>query len=204
MTIESGIALAFATFVFACIPGPGVAALVAQSLSRGFRAGIGYAAGLVCGDLVYLLTALWGLGWISAQVGPWFVVLKWAGAAYLVFMGIRAWRAVPPIGRFTDSVPPRSGQRSFAVGLCVSLGNPKVIAFYCGFLPGFVDLPTLTGAEVLVVVSLIIPTVFTVLSLYAWLSSQGRTAIRSTRVWKTMHRIAGSVMIGAGVAVAAE
>nr|WP_321255471.1 LysE family translocator [uncultured Pseudodesulfovibrio sp.] len=203
MTIESGIALAFATFVFASIPGPGVSALVAQSLSRGFKAGVGYAAGLACGDLVYLLTALFGLGWVSSQIGPWFAVLKWVGVAYLVYMGVRAWMAKPPTEQDSACVPIR-GRRSFLAGLCVSLGNPKVIAFYCGFLPGFVHMSELKTVDIIMVVSIIIPTVFTVLATYAWLAGRGRTAIRSTRVWKIANRTAGSIMIGAGAAIAAE
>ncbi|WP_319542404.1 LysE family translocator [uncultured Pseudodesulfovibrio sp.] len=203
MTIESGIALAFATFVFASIPGPGVSALVAQSLSRGFKTGVGYAAGLACGDLVYLLTALFGLGWVSSQIGPWFAVLKWVGAAYLVYMGVKAWMAKPPTEQDTACAPVR-GRRSFLAGLCVSLGNPKVIAFYCGFLPGFVHMSELTAVDIVLVVSIIIPTVFMVLATYAWLAGRGRTAIRSNRVWKIANRTAGSIMIGAGAAIVAE
>ena len=204
MTLESGLALAFATFVFACIPGPGVSALVAQSLTRGCRTGVCYAAGLACGDLVYLLTALFGLGLIASQIGPWFAVLKWAGAAYLVYLGVRAWTAQPRIetGRACEEQT-RSG-RSFLAGLCVSLGNPKVIAFYCGFLPGFVHMPELTATDIVLVVSIIIPTVFTVLASYAWLAAKGRESMRSTKLWKIANRTAGSIMIGAGVAVATE
>lgn len=204
MTIESGIALALATFVFALIPGPGISAVVAQSLARGFKAGAGFTAGLVCGDTIYLLTALFGMGWVAAQIGPYFVIIKLAGAAYLIYMGVRCWLAKPPT-KFQSACPePTNAGRSFLTGLCVTLGNPKAIAFYCGFLPGFVDMAALTGVDIALVVSIILPIIFSVPLGYAWLAAKGRSAISSTRLWKVLNRTAGTIMIGAGAAVASK
>jgi threonine/homoserine/homoserine lactone efflux protein len=203
MTIESGIALALATLVFACIPGPGVSAVVAQSLARGFKAGGAFTAGLVLGDVCYLLTALFGMGWVASQIGPYFVFLKWAGAAYLVYMGVNCWLAKPDFSAASRDLPVRPG-RSFLAGLCVTLGNPKAIAFYCGFLPGFVDMRALTVTDVTLVMAIIVPIIGTVPLVYAWLASRGRHAIRSTRLWKAMNRTAGTVMIGAGAAIASD
>jgi threonine/homoserine/homoserine lactone efflux protein len=203
MTVESGIALAIATLVFALIPGPGVCALMAHSLYRGLKTGLGFAAGLVSGDLVYLLAALFGMGWVAARIGPYFVILKWVGAAYLVYMGIKAWKAKPlPLGG--DELPPSSGRRSYLAGLFLSLGNPKVIAFYCGFLPGFVDMQGLTLFDIAMVVAIVIPTVYSVIAVYAWLAAKGRTVMRSTRVRKVANCTAGTVMISAGVVIASE
>jgi threonine/homoserine/homoserine lactone efflux protein len=204
MTLESGIALAFATLVFALIPGPGISAVVAQSLARGFKAGASFTAGLACGDTIYLLTALFGMGWVASQIGPYFVILKWAGAAYLVYLGVRCWLATPPAGNTTACVEPVNAGRSYLAGLCVTAGNPKAIAFYCGFLPGFVDMQALTPKDIVLVVSIILPIIFSVPMGYAWLASRGRSAIRSTKLWKAMNRTAGTVMIGAGVAVASK
>ncbi|WP_272701124.1 LysE family translocator [Desulfovibrio sp. Fe33] len=203
MAIESGIALALATLVFACIPGPGISAVVAQSLARGFKAGGAFTAGLVLGDVCYLLTALFGMGWIASQIGPYFAVLKWAGAAYLVYMGVNCWLAKPDFSAASCELPVRTG-RSFLAGLCVTLGNPKAIAFYCGFLPGFVDMRSLNSTDVVLVMAIIVPIIATVPLVYAWLASRGRHAIRSTRLWKAMNRTAGTIMIGAGAAIASE
>jgi len=203
MTIESGIALALATLVFACIPGPGISAVVAQSLARGFKAGAGFTCGLALGDVCYLLTALFGMGWVASQIGPYFVVLKWAGAAYLVYMGVKCWLAKPNFDAAQCDLPVRPG-RSFLAGLCVTMGNPKAIAFYCGFLPGFVNMQALTGTDVALVMSIIVPIIATVPLIYAWLAARGRHAVRSTRLWKAMNRTAGTIMIGAGAAIASE
>ncbi len=203
MTVESGIALVIATFIFASIPGPGVSAMVVQSLARGFRTGASFAIGLACGDLVYLLLALLGMGWIAPKIGPWFMVIKWIGAAYIIYLGIQLWRSESPVAEDIQLQPQRR-RRSFLGGLCVTLGNPKVIAFYCGFLPGFVDIPTLTSTDIVLVISLIIPTVLTVLLSYAWFAAKGQRIMRSARTWKITSRTAGTIMVGAGVAVAAD
>jgi len=204
MTVESGIALALATFVFAMIPGPGISAVVAQSLARGFKAGAGFTLGLVSGDLIYLLTALFGMGFVASQVGPYFVVLKWAGAAYLVYMGVKCWLAKPPAGKESANRVDIKPGRSYLAGFCVTLGNPKAIAFYCGFLPGFVNMEILTSSDITLVVSIVVPIIALVPMGYAWLASKGRNAVRSTRLWKIVNRSAGTVMIGAGAAIAAK
>lgn len=208
MTIGACTGLALATLVFALIPGPGVVALVAQTLGRGFGRGVVFAAGLVLGDLVYLLMAMFGMGWLAGQLGGFFVLLKWLGAGYLIWLGLKCLLAKPPKALATADSAARDLSRNrlsaFGAGLCVSLGNPKVIAFYCGFLPGFIDMSRLTALDVVQVIAIILPTVFLVITGYAWLASQGRRAAQGARMWKILHRTAGSVMVGAGVAVAAE
>lgn len=202
MGIESLIALAGATALFALIPGPGIMAVVAQALSRGFGPAVSWTAGQTVGDMAYLLTAMLGLGWIASQLGEGFVVLRWAGAAYLVWMGVKAWTAKPPAAGETPA--PRSVGRSFLGGMCVSLGNPKCIAFYCGFLPAFLDMGSLTPSDMATVFAVMCPFVFGVPVGYAWLAARGRRVLVSTKWWKAANRGAGAVMIGSGVAVAVE
>ncbi|MFW5488465.1 MAG: LysE family translocator [Desulfovibrio sp.] len=209
MTVEAILGLGAAAFVFALIPGPGVTALVAQSLSRGFSHGLRFGVGLVMGDMVYLLTALFGMGWVASQLGGYFALLKWIGAAYLAWLGAKSLRAAfsnkmpQPAATNTDKKTRFRGSTLLA-GTCVTLGNPKVIAFYCGFLPGFVDMAKLTPLDMAEVVCTIVPVVLSVVTIYAWLAARGREAAQSTRLWKWANGTAGCVMIGAGVAVVAD
>ncbi|WP_243546498.1 LysE family translocator [Pseudodesulfovibrio tunisiensis] len=204
MTPHSTLALALATMLFALIPGPGVAAMVTQSLTRGFSTAALWAVGMALGDLVYLLTAIFGLGWMAEQFGSGFLALKYAGAAYLIHLGVRHWTS-RPLEIAENAIQPRTGRlRSLAAGLSISLSNPKVIAFYCGFLPGFMDLKTLTPTDVLIAACTVISSIVSVLLCYAWLASKGRSLLRSTRAWKILNRSAGAVMIGAGIAVASD
>ncbi|TIH17146.1 LysE family translocator [Marinifilum sp. JC120] len=204
MTVTSTIALILAVLIFALIPGPGVMSIIAQSVARGFKSTALYCVGVVMGDFTYLIMVIFGMGFAAQKLGAGFVFLKWAGAAYLIYLGIKCWLAPPPLAE-NAALPSEKGMgKTFLAGLCISLGNPKVIAFYCGFLPGFMDLQTLTSTDVLIVVSSIIPTVLAVLLGYAWLGDRSRTAIRSPKIWKIANRCAGSVLIGSGIAVASE
>ncbi|BBD07272.1 LysE family translocator [Desulfovibrio ferrophilus] len=203
MTVEGLIALAGATALFALIPGPGIMAVVAQALSRGLGPAVMWITGQVLGDMIYLLMAMFGLGWVASQLGDGFIVLRYVGAAYLIWMGFKAWTAKPPCENVT-APPARAGGRYFLGGMCVSLGNPKAIAFYCGFLPAFIDLTVLTSTDAATVIAVICPIVFVIPVGYAWLAARGRGAIRTTRIWKIANRSAGAVMIGAGATVAAE
>jgi threonine/homoserine/homoserine lactone efflux protein len=206
MTVHGAFALTIATFVFAAIPGPGVTAVVAQSMGRGLKQALLWSAGLVLGDAAYLLLALFGMGFVAQQLGAAFVILKWLGAGYLVYLGLRCLFAKAPEHAQTAPQPvtARSLARTFAGGFCVSVSNPKVIAFYCGFLPGFVDLHSLTGGDIALVSGIILTTVYAVIAGYAWLASRGRNLARSGRMWKYATRGAGAAMIGAGAAVAAN
>ncbi|HWR04008.1 MAG TPA: LysE family translocator [Humidesulfovibrio sp.] len=214
LSLEGAAGLALATFVFAAIPGPGVTAVVSQALARGLKSGLLWGFGIVLGDCFYLLLAMLGLSLVAQQLGWAFVILKWAGAAYLVYLGLRCLLAKAPqsseraaenaAGNAAPQPEHTSLARTFLGGFCVSLGNPKVVAFYCGFLPGFVDMRALSGLDMFLVAATILPTCYSVIALYAWLASRGRNAVRGGRVWKYANRGAGAVMIGAGLAVAAD
>ncbi len=204
MTFESALALMLASAVFAAIPGPGVTAIVTQAVGRGLRPALTWTAGIVLGDLVYLTLVLLGLTWVARELGWAFVALKWLGAAYLVWMGLKLIFAKGENGGAACAEPAKGGLRSFLAGLCVSLGNPKVIAFYCGFLPGFVDLEALTPGGVALVVALVPGTVFAVLAAYAVLAARGRKVLRSGRGTGLLRRGAGLVMVGVGALMARE
>jgi len=202
MTGEAVIGLAAATFVFSVLPGPGIMAVIAQSLGRGFGHGVRFTAGLAIGDMLYLFMAMFGMGFAASQLGAYFVILKWIGAGYLVWLGLSCLKASPPHMDRPETPLRRGG--AFTAGLCVTLGNPKAIAFYCGFLPGFVDMASLTPMGMGQVAGVTFPIIFLVPAGYAWLAARGRRAARSTTLWKFASRTAGTVMIGAGVAVVAD
>ncbi len=178
--------------------------IIAQSVSRGFKSSALWCIGIVLGDLVYLLMAIFGMGLVAQKLGAGFMILKWIGAAYLIYLGIKCWRTPLPPADQTKMPQEKGIFKTFFAGLCLSLGNPKLIAFYCGFLPGFVNLQELTGTGVIIIACTIIPTVLSVLLSYAWLGAKGREVIRSPKVWKIANRCAGSVLVGSGVAVATE
>jgi threonine/homoserine/homoserine lactone efflux protein len=201
MTLASLLALVAALALFVATPGPGIMAIVSCAIGRGFPTAAGLAIGLVAGDLFYLSLALFGLGLIAKTLGVLFLVVKFAGAAYLIWLGVGLWRAPPKIAEVADGER-RGVLRSALSGLGVGLGNPKVIGFYLGVLPAFVDIPSLTmrdSVEIIVAVALVVGSICLI---YAWLAVGARRFLTSPSRIRLMNRTAGTVMIGSGIAIA--
>ena len=130
------------------IPGPVWVALMARSLSGGFASAWPLAVGVVLGDMIWPLAAIFGLSWILSVYGGFLAVLHWGAAAIFALMGVLLIRK--PAGSLTtDSRLTRPGRwAGFAVGIAVVIGNPKAILFYMGVLPGFFDLSRVTGPDI--------------------------------------------------------
>ncbi|WP_299396190.1 LysE family translocator [Pelagibius sp.] len=206
MSLETFLAFTAAMLVLALTPGPGFLAVVARVMSQGFGAGLAATAGLVLGDLLFLALAILGLSALAAVLGEFFLVVKWLGAAYLVWLGIALWRRDAAAERRPpDSPRPQASHRgSLALGFLVTLGNPKVILFYGAFLPTFVDLAVLTPGDALLLGTVVAAVLFAVLGVYAFLAARAGRAITSSRAQRWLNRVTGGLMVGAGVAVAAR
>jgi threonine/homoserine/homoserine lactone efflux protein len=203
MSFQVFCALALASLVMMASPGPGVFATIARSMAFGFRSTLPFIVGIVLGDLIYILFAIFGLAFVAALLGEAFIVIRWAGAAYLVYLGIKAWRQpVSAPDEATLCAPRGSGLRTFAGGLFLTLGNPKVIIFYLSFLPTFVDLNHLTLIDGTLMTSTILGVLLAVMIGYAAAAVQVRRLFRSERSIRRLNRGAGTVMIGTGIAVA--
>lgn len=202
MGIESIVAFTGAMLVLAASPGPGVFATVAQALSGGFRSALDVIAGIVLGDLVFLLLAVCGLAAVARVMGEFFLIVKMAGAAYLIWLGFRMWCSRPEPVHIERLKSPRSGGKRFLGGLLITLGNPKVILFYVGFLPTFIDLGRLGAADVAVTAAIVASVLTAVMGFYAYWASRMRRLFTSPRAARNLNRGAGTVMIGAGVAIA--
>src|SRR4051812_3434866 len=141
MDVAALVLFASTLLLAASSPGPGVAALVARVVGRGARGAGAFAAGLILGDLVWLAVAILGLAVVAQTFHEGFLVIKYAGAGFPPFPPSRWWPArVRP--RDVGGDPRRDGYvRLFFAGLAVTLGNPKVVAFYLALLPTIIDLP---------------------------------------------------------------
>jgi threonine/homoserine/homoserine lactone efflux protein len=201
MTLATILALAVAVFVLGATPGPAVFAIVARALASGLKPAIAFNLGVIVGDLVLLLLTTFGLAAAAQALGEWFVLVKIAGGLYLVWMGWTMWRAEPVV---PGVVKPEPGQfrRNILAGIVLTLGNPKAIVFYAAFLPTFVDLARVTAAELALVCAVIVGVLFTTNLFYGALAARARDLFRSRRAMRKLNRTAGTMMIGAGVAVA--
>jgi threonine/homoserine/homoserine lactone efflux protein len=200
MTLSSLILFAAVYFAAVATPGPGVAALIARVLGQGLRGVAPFIAGYFVGDMIWLTFAATGLAVIAKTFAGVFVAIKFAGAAYLLYL---AWRmATAPAA--VDATPSAAtqGSRAFLGSLSLTLGNPKVMIFFLSIMPLVVDLRMLTLLalfELAVVCAIVI---FSTLALYALAANRVRTLLRSTGAMRCINRAAGGLMAGAAVAIA--
>lgn len=203
MSIYSLTALAGAIFILAVTPGPGVFAVVARSLASGFSHSAVVVAGIVFGDLVFLLLAGYGLSAMADLLGDLFSLVKYGGALYLIYLGLRIWFSQPESsGIQADGTA--SWKRNFTSGLVITLGNPKVILFYLGFLPTFLDLQHLTDREILLAAAVVGTVLAMVLLGYGYAADRARILFTGRRSLKNLNRCSGTVMISGGLLILAR
>ena len=205
MTLYSAFGFALAMLILAASPGPGVFATTARAMASGFRPALAVIWGIVLGDIIFLLFAAFGLSVVARVLGNLFFIVKIGGGAYLVWLGIKIWLQNPEPSQVREQAAiSRSKWGNFAGGLIITLSNPKVILFYCGFLPTFLDLSALTIVDLTLVVTIITAVLSGVLITYAYLASRARKIFTRERAVKRLNRAAGGVMIATGVAIAAR
>ncbi len=204
MTIEAAIGLIFALFVFCALPGPGVFAITARSLASGFQPALSLAVGMAFGDLFYVVVAMFGLAAIGQILGEFFIIVKMIGAAYLIWIGIRMWIKQPISFGEVNVRPASNFRKNFLIGFAISIGNPKVILFYLGFLPAFMDLTRLNAMDVLVVTTLVAVVITGTLAMYAYTASHIGRLFKSRRAVSRLNKGAGAVLIGTGLVIASE
>jgi threonine/homoserine/homoserine lactone efflux protein len=194
----------FATVYFAAVatPGPGVAALIARVLGQGLMGVAPFIAGYFVGDMIWLMLATTGLAVVAKAFAGVFVAIKFAGAAYLLYL---AWRMATAPALVDAPPPPVSrGWRAFLGSLSLTLGNPKVMIFFLSIMPLVVDLRTLTPLALMELAAVSAVVIFSTLASYALAANRARTFLSSTRAMKLVHRAAGGLMAGVAVAVAAR
>ena len=202
MTFESWAAFTAASAVLLIIPGPTVLLVVSYALGQGWRTVLPMTVGVALGDFTAMTLSMLGLGALLAASATLFTILKWAGAAYLVYLGIRLWRA----GGTLDATP-----RTDAVSAAKMLGhawlvtalNPKSITFFVAFLPAFLDPHADFLTQMLVFEATFLVLAFVNAFGYALVASRARAFVGNARALRLINRTGGSLLIGAGVATVA-
>lgn len=202
MSVETWAAFAAASAVLLIIPGPTILLVVSYALGQGWRSALPMAAGVALGDFTAMTLSMLGIGALLAASASVFLVLKWIGAAYLVYLGVKLFRA----GGTLEAAPrssPASALRMVGHAWLVTALNPKSITFFVAFLPQFIshDADFLTQM-------VIFETTFLVLAFgnalgYALVASRARRLVRNQRAITLMNRAGGTLLVGAGIATAA-
>lgn len=184
-------------------PGPGVAAVIARSLARGTQGAAAFIGGFLIGDLIWFAVAATGLAALAQTAQLVFVVIKYAGAVYLLYLAYRLWTAPPATA--AEDTPLDTGQKPlqlFLGSLALTLANPKTAIFFLALLPTVVRLEELTVfgfLEIVAVISVVLPLV---LGGYVFLAARARRMFKSPRAVRTINRSTGAAMACAAVAVA--
>jgi len=202
-----GLALFFVVYALAVAsPGPGVAAVVARSLVRGVRGAPAFIAGFLVGDLVWFTVAVTGLAALAQTAYAVFAAVKYAGAAYLLYLAWRMWTTrVGAAGHVPDARADDSSQRPsrlFLGSLALTMGNPKTMVFFLALLPTVLQLDRLSVAgfvEIAAVIAAVLPAV---LGAYVLAASRARRLLQNPRAVTLVNRSGATVMAGAAIAVA--
>ncbi|WEK51266.1 MAG: LysE family translocator [Candidatus Kaistia colombiensis] len=199
----SGLALfAAALAVAAFAPGPGIAAIVARVLGRGRPGAIAFTAGMAIGDIVWLTLAVLGLAVVAQTFHEVFALIKYAGAAYLLYIAWKMWRAPVAAPDLAPVTVRESQVRLFFAGLAVCLGNPKTMVFYLALLPSILDITKIDGLAFLELTTVTLTVVGLVFAFYVGVTLRARRLITSPKAVRLVNRGSSVVMAGAAVAIA--
>jgi threonine/homoserine/homoserine lactone efflux protein len=197
MSLQLYLAFVAACIALALLPGPIVTLLIANGLRHGTRAALINIAGAQVGLAIVIGIVAIGLTSLMATLGYWFDWVRFAGAAYLVWLGIKLIRA-PVEGIDADAPPPPPRGGFFLQGLLVLLSNPKVLVFFGAFIPQFMDMSkdhvsqvTLLGVTFMVIAGITD-------GLYALLAGRARSFFSARRT-RLVSRVSGGFMIGGGI-----
>lgn len=196
--LELYIPFLVAAVILIVIPGPNVGLIIANSLRHGVHAGLITVVAVSVATMIQLGVAVLGMTSLLAWAAQAFEWIRWGGAAYLIYLGIRQWRAPADA---SDTVPARASTWDCCVnGFVVSMTNPKTMLFYAAFLPQFVD----PAGDVTLQMSQLALT-FVVLAVVldgAWALFASRFRGVLGRRPRFVNRLSGGILVGAGVGLA--
>lgn len=201
MANELFLAYVVATAILVFVPGPTVLLVVSYALSQGRRSAFATIAGVLLGDFVAMAAALAGVGAILRASADAFLVMKAAGALYLLYLGVKMWRSPSKLELPSD--PRASDRRMAADAFTVTVLNPKSGIFFVAFLPQFFD-----AARPLLPQTILLGGTFLVLAfasalIYALLASAAREAMKSQRVARAVNWLGGGTLVAASLLTAA-
>jgi threonine/homoserine/homoserine lactone efflux protein len=204
MSIEHWLAFVAASAVMLAIPGPTILLVISYALGHGQRTTAATVAGVALGDFTAMTASMLGLGALLATSAAIFTVLKWVGAAYLVWLGVKLWRA-PVLDAATQDAGEVSTERPIRIFLhtyVVTALNPKSIVFFVAFLPQFLDLTRPLFSQMLIFETTVLVLATLNATANALLASAARTTIRKPKIQTIVNRTGGSLLIGAGLLTA--
>jgi threonine/homoserine/homoserine lactone efflux protein len=202
MPLENWAAFAAASAVLLVIPGPTILLVVSYALGQGWRTALPMAVGVALGDFTAMTLSMLGIGALLAASAMVFTALKWIGAAYLIYLGIKLFRA----GGSLDAEPRTdrvSAVRMMAHAWLVTALNPKSITFFVAFLPQFLDRHADFWTQMLIFETTFLALAFANAFGYALVAARARRLVGNPRAIRIFNRTGGTLLVGAGIATVA-
>jgi threonine/homoserine/homoserine lactone efflux protein len=199
MTLDTWLAFVAASTILLVIPGPTILLVISYALGQGWRAALPMAIGVALGDFTAMTLSMLGVGALLATSATLFTVLKWIGAGYLVWLGIKLWRA----GGALHARPAASAAtavRMVGHAWIVTALNPTGITFFIAFLPQFLDPHGDVAHQMVVFGATFLALAFVNALGYGLVASRARAAISHPRAIGAVNKIGGTLLIGAGLA----
>ena len=202
MSLELWIAFILASSAMLVIPGPTVIMVSSYALGRGRSSAFATIPGVLLGDLVAMTTSMLGAGAILATSATLFTAMKWIGAAYLIWMGIKMWRESGSAAALNAKVGKESNRTLFRNAFIVTALNPKGIVFFVAFVPQFVDPARPALMQFVLLQATFLGCVFVIVTGWAMLAGSLRGLIKSPAYMRATQRVGGTFLIGAGLLTA--
>jgi threonine/homoserine/homoserine lactone efflux protein len=202
VSLSTFLIFALASLALVLVPGPNHIYIAARGIAQGRAAGVASALGVETGTMVHIAAAAAGLSYVIARSATLFNVIKWAGVAYLIYLGIRALTSRQELR--TQDADPQPLRKIFLEGVIVNVLNPKVILFFLAFLPQFVDRDAGHPALQIGLLGLVFVAIALILD-FCWAlagGSAGGLLRRSHRFLHAQRYVSGSVYVALGVATA--
>lgn len=202
VNVELFAAFMLAAAILLIIPGPVVTLVIANSLKHGTRVGITTVMGAGLGNGVLIVMGAVGITTLMALMADLFTVVRYLGAAYLIWLGIKEWRSKGVVLDEAQAAPPRKGVEVFLQGFVIGVTNPKAILFYIAFFPQFLDraLPAVPQLTAMVVGFIVLALVLD--SGYALLSGRLRRWFKNAKRARLQGKITGTLLMATGVGLA--
>lgn len=206
MPVDPNLYAAFclATAALILMPGPIVTLVIANSLKHGVGTGIRTVIGANSGTTILLTAGGLGLTTVLAVAGDIFEWVRWAGAAYLIYLGIREWRtALKTRAPETDLLPPDAKPKGvFWHGFIVAITNPKTIFFFVAFFPQFIDPARAAGPQIAILIATFMVLAFLLDGFYAVIAGRARMWLVGAKKARIRHGITGTLLMGTGIGIA--
>lgn len=202
MPVELWLAFAAAAAALIIIPGPTVLLVIGYAVSGGLRPAVASLVGVALGDATAIAVSFLGMGAVLATSAELFLVMKWAGAAYLVWLGVKLWRApvtLPGVDADAPRLPPLTMMRT---AFTVTVLNPKGILFFTAFMPQFIDPAAPALPQMLILGGTFVGLALSIVTGFAVLGARARHLFRSPAAMRAFNRVGGGVLIGAGALTA--